>query len=87
MCRALRHILKTWFKSIFRHVDYVFPKNFKINTFPIYFEIVIPIDGDSDGTILSSSRLKSIGSRSDRFKAEGEGVRVSLKRNLLKEKA
>ncbi len=66
---SLRHILKTWFESIFRHVDYFFPKNSKITTFPVYFEIVIPIDEDPDGKILSSSRLELIGSRSDRFKA------------------
>jgi len=44
-------------------------KNSKMTTFPVYFEIVMPIDGDPDGKILRSSRLESIGSLSDRFKA------------------
>jgi len=73
MCRTLRYnvryILKTWFLSIFSNVNYFFPKNSKITIFAVYFEIVIPIDGDPDGKILSSSRLESIGFRSNHFKA------------------
>jgi hypothetical protein len=45
-----------------------FSKNSKIIIFPVYFELVIPILEDPDGKILSSSRLESIGSRSNRFK-------------------
>ncbi len=41
----------------------------KTTTFLVYFELVIPILGDPDSKILSSSRLESVGSRSDHFKA------------------